>query len=942
MQMSIGNIPSFIKNKENSPNIYNSYLNNIFELEKKQENNDLNIINDEFEEFEENYIKINTKNQYDIYNTNESNNKLNEIIKYVDESIEEKSTTENISEIFLEKLFPKCELKAFLISKFISKRLMKSKKINHKIIEEKIMFFFQQRMDIRYSKKLFLDKEAINNIGYILCYSYTKFENFFIFDKKDLKNVIKKMKAKDSINDFYSFCNENGKSPLDYSLLTFLENKKEYRLPGEFLFLINIFDCIKILEINMDINIDKSKEDHSDDFFLFVITHLNIHYLVNFVDQFKVNFYNQQLQNDLFSYFNEELKSFYKNNNRYLKKNFQFDKNELFKVRWDFEKDYIIKNKKIFSFNKDDENTINNNNSKEDIINNSDNTLFTSFIDADLDKSKESLFRSIILGRNRAISFFNKPNYINSSIIRSNTLAIPEIDELLSLDKGLNRNNSLIERFDKRKIKSKYDKLIEKHKNILELIYIVILSILRLKNLKNLDLIINDCYYKEIINCFRQNYFSSKLATNLNNFHLLNNFIKKMTNIESLNIEFNSLDYLTFYNFLSILKKNENLNSLKISFFSSYITYSLEFIYKLYKQNNDKNEVNQLYSPESFILKELLPYFIENLEAFFELIRTKMNKLQILSFNFDVPEIVAFNQRYLIGILKFILNILLFVDNKNSNINKLVILSPKTTIDSRSFPNIVDIFDTINFEKNNKKIKELSIQMQLYQIINIKNIISRNLISLKIGEVDISTLHGLTKYLCSISFFKKSSLEFLGIGLLYYITHFTKEIEYLLNELFSIRIKTLKEINIYSNILIKNKKSYYKILENNWISSCILTLNEKSKFSWKQNKIEEKINQIIGNKKKVNENIHDKKILYLVHHELEDQILIPNELAKRKKKQYAKTNCEVIWYLRYLLINKFSKQKKIKFNYYDLKNIIFNILKFLYFTKTTKIENEKE
>ena len=93
----------------------------------------------------------------------------------------------------------------------------------------------------------------------------------------------------------------------------------------------------------------------------------------------------------------------------------------------------------------------------------------------------------------------------------------------------------------------------------------------------------------------------------------------------------------------------------------------------------DKKEINNngIISPESFLLQEFLPFFIENLEVLFELIRTKINKLEILSFNFDIPEIITINQRYLIGILKFILNILFLVYTPKTKIKKLIILSPK-------------------------------------------------------------------------------------------------------------------------------------------------------------------------------------------------------------------------------------------------------------------------
>ena len=904
----------------------------------------------EDEEQEENYIKINTKNQFELYNSIESSKKLNEIIKYSDELIEEKINSESVSQIFLDKLFPKCLNKAFIISKVISKRLMKTKRINKKIIEEKLKLFFDKRIEIRYSKKLILNKETINNIGYILCYSYSKFEEFRIFEKKDLNNYAKLSRKTDTINEYYGYCNQIGRSPIDNNLLEFLESRNTtYLMPGEFIFLINIFDCINILEIEMNIDIDKVKEEHDDDFYLFIITQLNIHYLAILTNHFKINFNNIQMQKDIYAYFTDELISVCKSGNSNIKKNKEMLDNETYKKRWDFEKDYIFNYKKRHFVNKEESSIINNNpkvnfNDNKIINSNINNTLNEdinmSYVN--VNKDNDFLYYKTISKVNKSGILLNTPpnSYRN---LRSHTMAQPEI-EFIQIDKNLIRSFSLVEKNDKKK--DKYDLIVDNNKSILELIYIVCLGILRLKNLKNLDLIMNDCYYKEFINLFEQYYSSSKVANNIENFHLLNNFIKKMQKLEIFNIEFNSLDYLTFYKLLSILKRNDNLNCLQISFFSSLISYSPQFIYKLYQQYS-KKEINNsdIYNLESFLLHELFPFFIENIEVLFELIKSKMENFEILSFNFDVPDIVAVKQRYLIGILKFIINILLLADNKKSKIKKLIILSPKTIFDSRSMINIEQIFDTINFDKKNKTIKELSIQMQFYRINNINNFISHNLINLKIGEMDIITLQCLTKHLCSYNFFKNSSLKHLTIGILTSITNFTKEIEYLINEILSIKIKTIKEIHIYSNIFIKEEKSLYQILRNNWISSVIFTLNEKSKLAWKQKEIEAKINQIMddnNNKNKNNEKINDKKIFYLLHHELEDEILTRNELVIRNKKKLKNIDldCETAWYIRYMLIFICSKKKKYKINYYDIKNIIFNILKYLYFIKTAKIENE--
>ena len=58
--------------------------------------------------------------------------------------------------------------------------------------------------------------------------------------------------------------------------------------------------------------------------------------------------------------------------------------------------------------------------------------------------------------------------------------------------------------------------------------------------------------------------------------------------------------------------------------------------------------------------------------------------------------------------------IIFFVDNKRSLINKLVIISPKSKIDSRTMLNMENIISSINMDENNKNINELSLQLQFY------------------------------------------------------------------------------------------------------------------------------------------------------------------------------------------------------------------------------------
>ena len=185
-----------------------------------------------------------------------------------------------------------------------------------------------------------------------------------------------------------------------------------------------------------------------------------------------------------------------------------------------------------------------------------------------------------------------------------------------------------------------------------------------------------DDYYKEFEILFKQN-FSSLKAGKVVNFNIFDYFINKFDKLIQFNLEFNSLDYFLFFKILYSIKKNENLKILKISFFADLINYSPQYLYKLYKKSNEKNEIKYSnISLNSFILNELLPHFVDNLSALFELI--KMKNLEEICFIFNIPEIIAVKRVYHENILKFIINILFLFSSPKFKIKKLMIISPKT------------------------------------------------------------------------------------------------------------------------------------------------------------------------------------------------------------------------------------------------------------------------
>ena len=139
--------------------------------------------------------------------------------------------------------------------------------------------------------------------------------------------------------------------------------------------------------------------------------------------------------------------------------------------------------------------------------------------------------------------------------------------------------------------KARYVNFINNNSRVLELILMILLSLNDYNTSINLELIMNDSFRREY-----NSYFITCLSLTdeekhkIGHFHvfdllLINNKISK---IYELNLEINIIDVLAFDKILNLIHKNENLNSLKISFFSSDVTYLIQSIYKIYTENFDK------------------------------------------------------------------------------------------------------------------------------------------------------------------------------------------------------------------------------------------------------------------------------------------------------------------------------------------------------------------
>ena len=268
----------------------------------------------------------------------------------------------------------------------------------------------------------------------------------------------------------------------------------------------------------------------------------------------------------------------------------------------------------------------------------------------------------------------------------------------------------------------------------------------------------------------------------------------------------------------------------------------------------------------------------------------------------------------------------MLIDNKESeheaNVKKLTILAPKIVFDAKKENSIDNFFKNISLYKTSKTMTNLNIQFQLYRISNLKNLISKNLITLSLGDLDLYTFDNLIQYLTSYDFSIHTNLSHITIKLLRIITNFNIRMKLMLQRLFSINLKNLLELKLCTNLIIDKKANYLffrKLLQNNWIQSYIITLNKKSKLTVGYFNL-----------------FKSTKILCLVSENIQN-LVFQDTFSLMRQHNFFST--EIYWILKRYLIKK-QKEDDINVGKFGMQCIIFNILKYLFLTSTVKLDHQ--
>ena len=881
---------------------------------------------------------------------------LNERIKNFEETIEGKNKedlTTQISTEYMLKNYPNCEKNALKISHIISRQIRENKKLSKENVEKYIDYFYALRYEIKYSTSLKLNKEGFRNLGYIFCFIFEKFHKYKIGEIQILKALIKSVIDNhiDVITDFYEYCAKKGLDPGDEKVKKtkiWDQTKHNYGLPPEMIFLINLFQRIDTLDINIFFG-GETLDD--DDLKLFTITMFNIHYILASLETVKTNFIHNKLQYNLYIRYYQKLLNILNNNKECLKKNKVQNINSIYDRKWDFQHDF---NLEIFRINEENRSSI-----KRSGRTTCDRFSIMYYNQPQKENLGKNMFNTT-LQKSVNINELNISKMVdevedysadddeddNSSILSSMTTIINKTKLQKPATVIKDKFNKLLEIKDKFKDKiitpyktidltgKIYLELINNYSYIFDVMLITFSSISRLTSIKRIDFVSNDFYSKEVI-IYLKNKFGLDIEGIDREFHPLDIIYKKSKHLEALNIEINSLDVMVFQKILGIIYKNSDLKCLKLSLFTSEVSYFQQSLLKLYEQimtdkdkeylKNKGNKIN-IDILEEKMLNELQPYFTENLSLLFQIIKLKTD-LETIGFNFDLPSVLKTKMNYKTPIMKFMFNILFFVDNAKANknrIKKLVLLCPGLILDNRISNNMDNYFRDIRIYKKNKYLKEINIQFEFYKIKSITHLISPNLTILSLGDLDFYTFEHVVNYITEYKVSTTLNLKELSLSLVKKIIEFNTDLKLLLAKLFNIKISTLLEMKLFTNILLEDKKDYtyiIKIIKNNWISSYIITFHPDS-------------DSILNSFTYLNE-----EITFMVPHILESQLFDKDELSKMSNMKSPDNKDEIFWYLKYIFTHRYYSNTQ---NFSMIKDITYSILKYLYYTKNVKIKHEIE
>lgn len=760
----------------------------------------------------------------------------------------EESTYANVFDTFFNKIItmkPNLDLYSqnlSLLEKFLSVKNIKE----IKDISEQMNFM----LNYNFNNEFCLTKKIAENIGTILFYGFgklkSKFKTYMIKSYADFKEKIENIKFHqiDIINEYYNqelFDKKNKGKNLPkyiYRKEAYVTNegkvccKESKLLPNELILLVNKLQYIKTLTFKTDdIYNDKANNQNNNlEIILYLMILINVQWLLPNILIVNYDLTSNILSNALIDIMSIKLSQQLQGINIFEKKVFYSNQQIPYSDTYNYEMMIKYKNKDITNNNqyKKEENIIQLYNeirkSKKDITNkqsqkNSNNRKadttkeMLSFGESDNDSS-DGEYQDYLLEENA--NMFNNEN--------ENT----HEDEERKINKQI--------------IKELYNNYINKHTKELDMIIITASFIRIWDKLHALNIKCPDIFNSEI----KESFYSK----NIKQYSDLN-FLNMLTDIKKLNIlnvEFNSLDYMNFSKILGMISSNFNLSALRLIFFGNDKLYSPGGIYKLL---NDLNESSLIQLNKNIIKKRtsqsikntdfeelilnyhLLEHFQKNLEILCSKVRNHRKSLSEFVVVLNIPTALINNDRYNLSLIKFIINLLIFLAFDKHEVKIFKIISPLLKLDTRKNPLLNDLFNKITetqHQKNLLSVHTLYLQLDLCNMNTLVNLITKNLNTLNIGNLDVSTFLSIANKLTNEDFINDSKLINIKIVLKDHITKYDSSLKENVVKLYKYTPKYLATMELITklNVNYEDLCEIMNEIKKNYVNKYVITFNEHS------------------------------------------------------------------------------------------------------------------
>ena len=389
------------------------------------------------------------------------------------------------------------------------------------------------------------------------------------------------------------------------------------------------------------------------------------------------------------------------------------------------------------------------------------------FSDDESEKDGDEINYDEIMKGNQIFNIIKKDfDKNNNSSIKEQLKNDNDINNIIDDDPKLIRHDS---------IKDNYTNILIKNENTFDVILCFFYLIKKIKYLKALNINMPNGFIKENIDLIKIRNILEIEPDDISNINLFE-YISIISSINSFNITFNCLEKKTFENILFMIQNNINLHELKLNFFPDNEINSPNLI-KISDEcgilkdlNIDKKQENIIMNKniEKKLKLKLLEYFEINLEKLFLLFQTKKN-LEKLEIIIKLPSIFLSNEKendnYNIVIIKFILNLIILLHKEKLNLKEFRISLPYFNFNNRSYPIIGEAFEKINLLRKNPQLKKFQLEIPIFKIYNIQNLLSINLQELQIGELDLETFNFFIQFYQSKEYIENSQLKKLNISL---------------------------------------------------------------------------------------------------------------------------------------------------------------------------------